>query len=231
MVITGYGGKSDAIASLFFCLPLPRPAIAPDAAHFSGLALIFGWAKSLLPFTKILLPMETPSINPIATRNGLIIGAVFALYSVFLYATGMQASPSAGMLNFVVSLLLLVGGLVVTFNAYKGLNNGLMSFGTGFKGGMIFIAITTLLNIVAMYIYLQFIDPSALDAIVEAQREAMSQDPNLSEEQIDHAMEIASAFVTPGAIAIMGFIMNMVMGAILSLIVAAIMKKDDNNYY
>ena len=57
-------------------------------------------------------------------------------------------------------------------------------------------------------------------------RERMEENPNLTEEQLEQAMESTMPFLTPEAVTIFGIVGTLVIGLIICLIMSAIMKKD-----
>lgn len=173
---------------------------------------------------------EKVSMQPFAVRNGLFLGLVSSVFTLVTYITGLYLNPSASWISFPVSLALTIFFMVQAFNAFKKENGGYMSLGEGFKGGFILTLISTFISGVVNYIYMAIVDPSIITSIVAAQRETMMQNPELTEEQIDQAMSITSGFMTPEFIAISAIVMGIIGGAIISLIVAAVAKKDYETY-
>lgn len=73
--------------------------------------------------------------------------------------------------------------------------------------------------------YVAFIDDSSVKKSLEIQRQAMEQ-RGMDDAQIDQAIAMAQKFSGPGSIFLFGTIATLFVGFILSLIIAAIMRKD-----
>jgi hypothetical protein len=122
----------------------------------------------------------------------------------------------------------LVACLVLAQKEYRGLHGGYMTFGDGFVTGLLYSVFAGLLFGVFMYLYLAFLSPEALTQILDAQKQAMI-DKGAPSDQIDKTTEIMSKF---GAILIsIGLVFwYVVLGTIISLITAAIFKKERSAY-
>ncbi len=164
--------------------------------------------------------MEKLSIKDLGIKWGLILGLILIIYGIILQMMGLGADQALGM----VSYIFVAGGLFVAYRDFKAANSGFMEFGEGFKIGGIATVIYSLVSSVFMYVYIIMIDDSMIEMIKDQQYEEMEKQ-NLSEEQIDAAMEMAGAFMTPEMISIMGFVFTVFFGVILTLIMSAILKK------
>ena len=72
---------------------------------------------------------------------------------------------------------------------------------------------------------MKFIDSSITDQILKnAEREMEKK--GLPDDQIEQAMEYSKMFMSPGIMFVAGVFFTVLIGFILSLIIAAIMKKD-----
>lgn len=170
------------------------------------------------------------SIQPYAVRNGLILGVISVAITIGLYISDEFLNPSMSWVTWGVSLAITIFFMVQTFNAFKASNEGYMSLGEGFKGGFIMMLVSSLISTAVNYVYMTIVDPTVLSRSMEQQRETMLQNPNMTEEQVDQAMSMASSFTTPEITAVIGIIGALFIGAIISLIMAAILKKDYETY-
>ena len=76
------------------------------------------------------------------------------------------------------------------------------------------------------------LDPSYVaNKIAEARANMEQQNPNLTDEQIDFALSWSSYFMQPIPFFIVVMVFTLVIGAIVSLILAAILKKDNPEPY
>ena len=129
-----------------------------------------------------------------------------------------------------------VGYLITGFFMWKAAtaersdNGGGLSFGNAFKTSFIVWLIASLLSILFMYVLINFIDTSLLDVILQTQKDAMNQMSGLLGEEATAAamaeIESQGASFGVGTVAL-GWIMGLVFpGAIIALIIAAIVKRD-----
>jgi chaperone required for assembly of F1-ATPase len=57
----------------------------------------------------------------------------------------------------------------------------------------------------------------------------LAQNPNMTDEQLEQGLKMVAIFSTPTAMAIMGFIVNLIVSVILSLIIAIFAKREDRS--
>ena len=80
-----------------------------------------------------------------------------------------------------------------------------------------------------MFIFLKFIDPSALEKIFSIMEDSMSKQ-GMSEEQIDMAVEMSKKFTTPFTVALGTVFSYVFWGFLFSLITSAFIHKKSNSY-
>lgn len=165
---------------------------------------------------------ETPSTAKLALKWGLISGVATMLYSTLLYTTGLFNNPSASW----VTIILAVVFITLAMREFRELNGGYLSYGEGVGLGTLTAAISGLLSATYGMIYTSFIDPTIMDQIIEANRERMEEQGQLSDEQIEAAMETMQAFQSPGITFFVGVLGAVLGGLLISLIVAAIMRRN-----
>jgi hypothetical protein len=73
--------------------------------------------------------------------------------------------------------------------------------------------------------YVKFIDDSTVKKTLAMQREAMEA-KGMDDAQIDQAISMAEKFSGPGSIFLLGLVGSALIGFILSLVIAAILKKE-----
>jgi uncharacterized integral membrane protein len=89
--------------------------------------------------------------------------------------------------------------------------------------------IATIIASVYTYLYFAVINPGVVDEILfNTEEEMLNQNPDMSDAQIEQALSFTEAFVSPVAMTIMGFIFSIVAGAILSLLIAIFVKREEN---
>lgn len=161
------------------------------------------------------------SIKSVGVKWGIILALISIVLSLIVNIFEMYGNDT---IIQVVSMILLVAALAMSYSEFKAGNEGFMSLGQGFGLGMLIITISSVISNVFSYFYMTLIDPGMIDSIREIQIAEM-ENQGLTDEQIEMAMEYAELFMTPHMIVLMAFIFTLFFGAIISVIVAAIMQK------
>jgi hypothetical protein len=173
------------------------------------------------------VPTKSPS--EIAIRYGLIGGAVSIIYSLLIFITDLIASGGIGfsLFNFAFSIFLMVLFGVFAIQERRKNQGGYISLGEGFVVALGAMVLSVAISSLFSYIYIQFIDPGMVDKIVRSSAKMMQKFNMPPEEMEKQLAELPKRFELQGQF--IGFVINSVFGAILSLICAASMKKLQNN--
>jgi Protein of unknown function (DUF4199) len=159
------------------------------------------------------------------TRTALKWGVIIGVISI-LYSTAIMVSGQIGNQALTYPVYLIIGiGLYLAMNDFKKENQGFMSYAQGLGVGTLMSAISGLISSFFSMAYMKFIDPTITDQIMKKAVEDMEK-KGIPDEQIDQAMEMSKMFMSPGAMFVMGLLGSILIGFILSLIIAAIVKKD-----
>ncbi len=157
----------------------------------------------------------------VSLKYGLILGGAVILYSAVINQLGYGTNQTIASLSYLILPIVLF--LAIKKNQDVSEN---YSFGAGFGTGFKVTAIAAVIVSLFTYIYFAYIDPEMIQFIMEqAENNLYAQD--MPEDQIEVALKIQQAFMTPGYMSLMGGIMYLLFGTILSLIIAAITKKSD----
>lgn len=170
--------------------------------------------------------MET-TITParVALKWGLITGVALILYSTILYTLDQATNRGLSVIIYVI----LIGGLVLGMREYRTANAGYMTYGEGMSLGALLSAVAGFLSSLFTVFYTQIIDPGFQARITEQVREQMEEAGNMSDEQIDQAIEIMGKFQSPGLAFIFGIVGTILIGVVFSLVIAAILRKNKSN--
>ncbi|MBC6989208.1 MULTISPECIES: DUF4199 domain-containing protein [Hymenobacter] len=155
-----------------------------------------------------------------AIRYGLLTGLVSVIYSFILFVTKQEGNTALGL----VALAIWIGGLVLAHKFYKDNNGGFMSYGQGLGIGTLMSLVSGILGGIFRYVYLEFIDPSAMQRGIDVAREKMAQAGNMTDEQIEQAVNTSQKFSTGPLGLVFAIVGAVVIGFILSLIISAITK-------
>lgn len=158
-------------------------------------------------------------------KFGLIAAVSGILWNLIMFVTDLEKSDLAKPLGYVVIILFIVF-IVLAIKEHRDNNKGFITFGEAFKTGFLTVLIASTISIAYFYLHTTIIDPGYIDNIMEKTQQEMNKQPNMTEEQIAQAMKYTAMFLTPVMMCVFGFFANLFGGAIASLIISAIMKKD-----
>lgn len=164
-------------------------------------------------------PAAAPTLSSIALRYGVLTGLISVVFSLILFLTKTDQSGVRWL-----GTLISAGGIYLAHVQFKKHNGGFLEYGQGLSIGMILSVVSGLLNGIFMYAYTAFVDPTLMAGALEKSRAQMEAKGNMSEEQIEQGLAMASKFMSPGALFIITIIFSLIIGLILSLILSAITK-------
>ncbi len=158
---------------------------------------------------------------------GFIGGLLSIAASLVLDLTGLvdAAAGKGTWLSSVVSIAIFVWALFTAIRKQREDLGGTISFGGAFKVAFVASVIIALIGAAYMLLYANFINPDFIDEAKQAAMEQMAAQGQ-SDEQIEQTMEIAGKMMTAPMMLVWSFVVNLIMGVIISLIGAAILKKE-----
>ncbi len=118
--------------------------------------------------------------------------------------------------------------LFITQKEFKDEIGGFITFGEGFSAGFRYALFTGLVIAVFVYLYCAILSPAVFDKALEASRAKMEAQ-NMSSDQIERGMSIAKKW-GPLMGAFGTAVVYPIIGALISLIGAAIFKKERSAY-
>ncbi|QJD77333.1 DUF4199 domain-containing protein [Spirosoma rhododendri] len=164
---------------------------------------------------------EQPSSARIALKWGGILGLVLILITLIMYMTNPAGNPSFS----VLTLVAMVGFLVLGLQEYRRANEGFLTYGEGMSIGALLSAVAGLLSSAFITFYNVVIDPTIQQRTIEGAREQLEKQ-GMDDDQIDKAMELAQKFQSPGFVFVSGVFGTIIMGVLLTLIVAAVLRRN-----
>jgi hypothetical protein len=115
--------------------------------------------------------------------------------------------------------------LLLTQKEYKNQLGGYLTYGEGFLSGFLYSVYTGILVAIFTYLYFTILSPDMVAKIMAVSRQQMEAKGNLSQDQIDTGMGIATKYFAVIATVSVVF-MYAIFGAIVSLISAAVFKNE-----
>ena len=126
----------------------------------------------------------------------------------------------------------MIGVIAYGQQVFKKQNQGFMDLKDALKVGLGIALIGSLIGAAYYFIFLTFIEPDFINLIIDKQREAMLESqPNMSQEQVDQAMSIASKFSRPWVQCSIQIVVGIFFGFIISLISGLIQKRTNPQQY
>jgi hypothetical protein len=166
---------------------------------------------------------KNPSVLVNALNWGVIIGLISIVYSVILYMLNKIFSQALGY----AGIIIIIAGLGIAMKSYRdNVLDGVLPFGKAFGFGMLIIVVAGLLGAVFTYLLYAIIDTGLGERMMEFTSERMLK-RGVPEAQLDLILERAAKFQKPLPMAITGLITSILGGVVLSLIMAAIFKKEE----
>ncbi|MGV3460582.1 MAG: DUF4199 domain-containing protein [Flavobacterium sp.] len=175
--------------------------------------------------------VKTVSPAKSAVSYGVVVGAILILELIIMFILKPDPIENAWtgiVMNLLNWLVLPVLFITLACNNYKNKHNGgFVSFGQCLKIGVSVMVIGAVLYSI-FYLIFNMIFPEYLpDMIALIERATRAQNPNMPEEQLEITVSMMSKFMQPAVAIPMSIVMNAFIGLIISLIVGAIVKRDN----
>lgn len=170
--------------------------------------------------------MEEKSIptQKISVNYGLLLGILSVVLGVVLYITNAYLSPHWS--HAVISYALFIIFVVLGIRAYKKANGGFLSLTQAIKVGISIALISALISSLWQVLLSEVIEPNLMEQMMEVQQTQMiEQNPNMTQEQIDMAMEWSASFQSPWVMVPFALITNIFFGLIVALIAGLAMRQ------
>jgi hypothetical protein len=162
-------------------------------------------------------------------RNGAILGLISVLTFVAGAVTGLMdfSSIMSSIVFGLLSLLIMIVVIIYGVNEYRNELNNRLTFNQAFIAAFGIALVGNIIATAGQYIYTNLIDPTFYDTMAE-QMTAMMEKYNTPESAMQQAVE---QIRNSGSIAVMAknLLSLSIFMAIVSLIIAAIMKKQPDN--
>jgi len=164
---------------------------------------------------------EKVSTARVALKYGVLGSVVIMIFTTIINVAGLSQNKILSSLSFVFMIV----AIVLSMKDFREQNKGFMSYGEGLGLGTLVSAVMGLLSSAFTMFYIQFIDNTLLTQGMDKVRSDMEA-KGMDDSQIDQAMELSQKFMSPGVVFAMGVFMYILTGFIISLIVAAIVRKE-----
>ncbi len=160
-------------------------------------------------------------------QYGLILGGILIAISLLIYVLGLEKNETVITISFVINIAI---PAIVTFLGIRELRDkfqhGFISFGQGFSCGLVISIIGGALSSIYSFLYFKVINPGMVAYSRLKQEEAML-DRGMSYSEIEKMSSTLDFMTNPAILSAFAFLGMVIIGLVISLISAAILKKED----
>jgi len=156
--------------------------------------------------------------------NGLIMGLFGIVYSLVMYFLDLSFNKLQGWIFFLIQIVILYFMLKSYRDNYK---YGMITFGQTLGSGVIIFLYYAVIMAIFTYILYAIIDPDLMDKQLAFAEEQMLK-RGMPEASVEAGMKLNQKIMKPALMAPLTIFNSMFVGVIMSLIVAAFVRKEGN---
>ena len=166
------------------------------------------------------------TVNPWKANltNGVILALLGIVYSLVIYFLDLSFNKVQGWIFLVVQILVLFFLVKSYRDNYR---YGMITFGQALGAGLIIFVYYAIIMAVFTYLLYAVIDPDLVDKQLAFTEEEMIK-RGIPESAIEAGMKVQTKIMKPGIMAPISIFVSMFQGLIMSLIVAAFVRKEVN---
>lgn len=162
----------------------------------------------------------------IATQYGVIYGVISVLFAVLQYALGMfTLGGEQNIAMSIIGILIAIAVPLMALLAIRKNQGGFLNFKEGFRRAFTVTFIGTLFSAVWIALYTLVLEPGYQDIMLEKVYEQM-QEQGTPEEAMKMGMEWTKKTTGPLGMILTTLFSGILLGALIALILSAILKKD-----
>ncbi len=171
------------------------------------------------------------SFFPASMKQGLIFGMIMVIITLVASITGLASELWFSAVIMPISIVLYIVAAVTAIKNHRNEDlGGYITFGRAFLTGLMTILIVGLIATIFSIINLKFINPGIAEQQLDATREFLEK-LGTEDDIIDQAMaEAERKMKNIGSLLLNGMIAAAIGGAIISLICAAVLKRNREDY-
>ncbi|NLA49182.1 MAG: DUF4199 domain-containing protein [Bacteroidales bacterium] len=166
------------------------------------------------------------NVNPWKANitNGMIFALIGIVYTLLMYFFDLTLNKVQGWVFMLVQIVILYFLLKSYRDNYR---YGSISYSQGLGAGMIIFLYYAIIIAIFSYILYAWIDPDLIDKQLAFAEEQMLE-KGIPAEAVEAGMKVQAKLLKPSIMAFLSIIGTMVQGLIMSLIVAAFVRKENN---
>ena len=175
----------------------------------------------------LILKENMMDTKKFAMNYGAVLGLVLVAIAVVMWSLGADDKQSIipALLNNSITIAFIAYAII----QYRDINsNGFISYSESLKLGTTVAFFSSIILAFYQFLYISYIDPNALSEVMRVTEQAMLEsNPEISDEELDMALQITAKFMQPHWMMIMGMLGGTFMGFLYSLIISIFVKNED----
>jgi hypothetical protein len=164
----------------------------------------------------------------IILNYGLYLGVIGIIVNLSLWASGNIFTLQ--WVNNVVIYASMIVLIILGIKQFKGINSGFISWGQGVKIGLGITMVSAVLTVIYTLLFTNIIEPTFQQQAMDFQAKAW-EDAGYTSDQIEASVAMAEKFSSPAIVSAMILAFSAFVGFVFSAIIAAIMKKAEEETY
>jgi hypothetical protein len=161
-----------------------------------------------------------------SVKYGLYLGGILAAIPLLFFVLNLDKEESVQPVSFLLNLIAVTSMIVLAIKEVRATTNGFISFGKAFSTGLVVTLISSVISALFTYLYFTVINKGMVSHIKMKQEEEMLA-KGMTEADIEKYSGTMEFFTSPMMMTIFAFLIMFLIGLVVALICAAIMKKDD----
>ncbi len=160
---------------------------------------------------------------------GAVLGLILILIALLSWVLGVDEQES--MVPSIINNIVIIGFLYYSILQFRDkINNGFISYSESLKLGTTVAFFSSVIMAFYTFIYISYLNPDMLANIMYMTEQAvLESNPEISEEELDLALEMTGNFTQPHWLMIMGVLGGTFMGFFYSAIISFFVKNNDPN--
>ena len=160
---------------------------------------------------------------------GAVLGLILILIALLSWVLGVEEQES--IVPSIINNIVIIGFLYYSILQFRDkINNGFISYSESLKLGTTVAFFSSVIMAFYTFIYISYLNPDMLANIMYMTEQAvLESNPEISEEELDLALEMTGNFTQPHWLMIMGVLSGTFMGFFYSAIISFFVKNNDPN--
>ncbi|TRX56063.1 DUF4199 domain-containing protein [Fulvivirga sp. M361] len=166
--------------------------------------------------------IEKSSVKQVSVKWGLITAAFSIVFFLIITLTETDTSNAVNWLGLIPFIVF----LVLAHKEFKSAGDGFMSYGQGLGIGTLVSLVSAIISGIFRYVYIKFVDLGYTDRIMDNTLQQL-EEQGMGDEQIEQTMAFTAKLMAPEVSLVLGIVMAVLFGFILSLIITAFTKNSN----